>query len=578
MKTAVFLLVATAATGAEFDSHARETVMVRMRDGVRLATDVYRPAVGGRAVEGRFPMLVTRTPYNKDGERSKGEFFARHGYVFVAQDCRSFFGSEGIFDPMSGEGRDGYDTIEWAAAQPWSNGRVGTTGASYLALVQYAALVERPPHLQAIYAAVGPVDYFHAAAWRGGVPGLGWPVWIANSAAARTRDVERKRVFDEILRDPAEWLRNPPSERASLLDAIPEHRAAYEAFYRHSTFDEYWRDPGRAPEQHLERMKNVPALLLSGWYDANAEATLRLFSKLAAKGEASVHAVLGPWPHAYGKRECGDAVFPEDAALDERALQLQWFGRWLKDESSAKLPAIRYFVMGGGPGYTDGRMLPGGSWKETTTWPPPNAQPLAFPLNGDRTLANKRPSSAATVSYEFDPANPAPVAGGRYRNGCIVDVDKSPLRERNDVVRFATEPLQASLKIVGSVQVELNVRTSARDADFIARLIDVWPDGYAMPVVEGQVRLSRRARGSARERIQPGKTYRATLNLGTTALLVPAGHKLRLDITSSAFPMLEPNAGTGEDEWKTAGAVKARQTIVTGGSQPSRLLLPVVTR
>jgi uncharacterized protein len=572
----IALLIAATASGADFNSHVRETVMVPMRDGIRLATDVYRPARGGQAAQGRFPVLVARSPYNKNGERARAEFFARNGYVFVAQDCRSFFGSEGKFEPMVREGRDGYDTIEWAAAQPWSNGRVGTTGASYLALVQYAALVENPPHLQAIYAAVGPLDYYGDAAWRGGVPSLGWPIWIANTAAATVTDPERKRAIEGAVREPAGWARQLPPERMSLFAGLPDHGAAYEALYRHPTFDDYWRRPGFWPGGFLDRMRNVPVLLLSGWYDTFAEPTLRLFTALSERRGAPVHVVMGPWPHAYGKRECGDAIFPESTALDERSLQLAWFDRWLRDAGTHALNSpVRYFVMGGGSGKTGHHLEAGGSWKESKTWPPLGVQQSVLYLGAEGSLIGAAPAARGSVMYEFDPADPTPVAGGRYRNGCIIDVDRSALQGRRDIVRFSTPQLKRPMELTGPMSLELNVRTSARDADLIARLIDVWPGGFAAPVAEGQVRLSRRGKDHIRQQVRPGTDYAITLDLGVTALFVPAGHKLRLDIASAAFPALEPNPGTGEDEWSARGRVKAQQTIVTGGRRPSRVVLGV---
>jgi putative CocE/NonD family hydrolase len=569
------VLVVASAGGASFDSHARETVMVAMRDGVRLATDIYRPARRGVYAIGRFPVIIARTPYNKEGERAKGEFFAREGYIFVAQDCRGFFASGGRFNPIVHEGVDGYDTIEWAASQGWSNRRIGTVGASYLALVQYAAMVEQPPHLEAVYAAVGPTNYYRDAGWRGGIPGLNWPVWIANAAAGRGAKPDQKEMLERTVREPSEWLRQSAAARRQLLEDLPDYLTAYEAFYRHPFFDEHWRNPAMWPEGFVARMKNVPALLVTGWYDSFAEATLRLFRLLSAKAPAYV--VVGPWPHAYGKRECGEALFPENTVLDERALQLAWFDRWLKKaESSSQTPApVRYYVMGGGRGFTGERMEPGGFWRESPVWPPSNMRPLTLYLDVNATLTESMPAKPGAEAYTFDPSNPTPVAGGRYRNGCIVDVDTSPLRRRDDIVRFSTAPLQAPIEIAGPISLELNVRTSARDADFIARLVDVWPDGYAMPVVEGQIRLSRRTGGMKSDRVKAGDTYAVALDLGTTALLVPARHRLRLDIASAAFPALEPNAGTGEDAWLTTGSIKAEQTIVTGGKRPSRLVLTV---
>lgn len=559
---------------AEFDSHVKETVQVAMRDGVALATDVYRPARGGVAAEGRFPVLLARSPYNKSGERGKAEFFARHGYVFVAQDCRGFFASPGRFTPMAREGPDGFDAIEWAAAQPWSNGRVGTLGASYLAMVQYAALVERPPHLEAVYAAVGPTDYYRQAARRGGAPGAGSQVWVLNSAARRTRDPDLRQRLEAVERDPREWLLRPLESRLELFGDMDEHREHFRRQYLHAEFDAYWRQPGYWAAGHTARMKDVPMLLVSGWYDSFAEATLDLYQDLSRRQRTPKRLIMGPWPHSYGKRECGEATFPEEAALEERALQLAWFDRWLKDRAVPDLPQVKYFLMGGGPGRQERGFLPGGGWRESAAWPPPGARLRTLHLSADGALVETAPRREERVEYPFDPRDPPPVRGGRFRNGCIVDLDSAP--PRADTIRFLTPALRAPLVLAGPVRVELGAATSARDADFAARLVDVWPDGYAMPVVEGLVRLSRRHPRGRWSRVDSGRKYAVTLDLGATALHVPAGHRLRLDISSGAFPAIEPNRGTGQPESRDTGFVAARQAVFTGGRRPSRLLLTVV--
>lgn len=575
MRTLVSLLVfGFSLAASEYNSHVIERQHVRMRDGVALATDVYLPAQDGKAVAGSFPVLVARSPYNKEGERAKAEFFARHGYVFVAQDCRGFFASEGRFEPMVHEGRDGYDTIEWAARQPWSNGSVGTLGASYLALVQYAALIEQPPHLKAVYAAVGPTNYWAQGSWRGGAPSGGWPVWILNAAAQRHADPVRKKQLEALVLDPREWMQQPPRLRMKTFSGLKEYGEAYRRQYRHAGFGAYWRQPGFCPECHVHRMKDVPTLLVSGWYDSFAEATLSLFRSLFDFHASETRTILGPWPHAYGKRECGEATFPESAELDERTLQLAWFDQWLKGKESPRQPALRYFVMGGGPGREGKRFHPGGAWREAPSWPPPGMRTLAFHLTSGGGLSMDAPAEGGSLSYRFDPRNPTPVRGGRYRNGCIVDLGAGEARE--DVIRFASAPLEADLTLTGAIQVELTVSTSAKDADFVARLVDVWPDGYAMPVAEGLIRLSRRGSQGNRERVQPGRAYPVSIDLGATALHLPVGHRLRVDITSGAFPATEINRGTGEPEWSVSGNTAALQTVFTGGPHSSRLLVTVL--
>lgn len=574
MKILSLLLALALPLAAEFHSHSVETQFVRMRDGVALATDVYRPAVDGKPAKGTYPVLVTRSPYNKAGERARGEFFARQGYVFVAQDCRGFFASGGRFEPMVREGRDGYDTIEWAAAQPWSNGKVGTLGASYLALVQYAALIERPPHLKAVYAAVGPTNYWAQGAWRGGAPSGGWPVWILNAAVPRQSDPARKKALEALVLDPREWMRQAPQQRMNTFRGLEDYGKAYRQQYLHSRFDAFWREPGFWPEGYVAHMKDVPTLLVSGWYDPFAQATSNLFRALLDSHSSQTRAILGPWPHAYGKRDCGEATFPEAAQLEERALQLGWFDEWLKGKASAGGSALRYFVMGGGAGKDGERFHPGGEWRDASSWPPPGAGKRTFYLTDDGALSGEAPSKSGSLSYRFDPHDPTPVRGGRYRNGCIVNLDQGSVRA--DTIHFASGPFTQDFVLAGDIQLELTVSTSARDADFVARLADVWPDGYAMPVAEGLVRLSRRAPDGRRERVEPGRSYRISIPLGPTALRVPKGHRLRVDIASGAFPATEINRGTGELEWDASSDRAALQTVLTGGSAGSRLIVTVL--
>lgn len=309
------ILIATAVFGIsslfsaeveKFDDAFVETVMVAMRDGTRLATDVYLPARGGRPVEGRFPVLVTRSPYNKSGEKSKGAFFARQGYVWVAQDCRGFFASEGRPTPFIREGEDSYDTIEWAAAQPWSNGKVATTGASYLALNQFVGAIEVPTHLVAMYAAVGPANFYEDSAYRGVIPSLGWAVWLLNSTGQR-----------ELALKPDAWLALPRDRRADVFEKFPEQKKAYWELYQHPTFDGYWKQKGFWPAGYYRQMKDVPMFLLSGWYDGFCDANLEHFRALSQMQKAAKKLVIGPWPHGYGKGECGDAWFGPDGELDE---------------------------------------------------------------------------------------------------------------------------------------------------------------------------------------------------------------------------------------------------------------------
>lgn len=513
-----------------------KTEMVRMRDGVKLATDVYRPEAAGR-----YPVLVARSPYNKSGERRRAEFFARNGYVYIAQDVRGRYGSEGELEALVNEGRDGYDTIEWAAAQPWSNGRVGTTGASYLGMVQYAAAVERPPHLAAMYVAVAGSRFYQDSAYKGGVRSLGWPVWILDSAARDPHaSAEMREKLNAMVRDSAAWLAQPAAERARIFDAFPAQKKMYKDYYAHASYDDYWKQNGFDAWSRFDRMKDVPALLLSGWYDGYCDATIANFVRLTEIQKSAKKLIMGPWSHGYGRAECGDAKFPPAAELDENALQLDWFDHWLKGEPFrvVRPAAVEYFHMG-----------PGGGWLESNAWPPARIRPHRLYLREGNVLARAAPKSEQPYVYRYDPNSPVPTRGGRQGNVCVVNQDL----KRADIITLATGPLEKDMDVTGRMHADLWVSTDAADTDLVVRLIDVAPDGYAAPIAEGQLRFE--AKGD--------RPRQVSIDLGSTSNRFGKGHRLRLDITSSSFPKLEPNPRA------------ARNTIWHDAAHPSLVELPV---
>ncbi len=525
----------------EFDSQAVSTVMVPMRDGVKLATDLYRPARNGAPAAGKFPVLVTRSPYNKSGERRRGEFFARHGYVFVAQDTRGRYESEGKPYPLVNEGRDGYDTIEWAATQPWSNGKVGTTGASYLAMDQYAAAIEQPPHLEAMYAAVGGANYYYDSAYRGGIRGLGWPVWLLLSAATDpSADAATRDRLNGMVKHPDAWLSEPSATRVQVFAHFPVQRRAYDDFYAHPDFDAYWRQTGFDTADYYGRMKDVPIFFLSGWYDSFAEATLENFTALSRLQKSPKRLVIGPWPHGYGKPECGDAWFGAAAELDENPLQLDWFDHWLKRRPFETLSddPVMYFRMGGNTSERDrrGRLTPGGEWATARAWPP-------APVRVERISLN-------SGGYRYDPKHPVHTNGGRNGATCIVnEAAQSP-----DILTTIGERLRNPVDITGAVRASVWISADAPTADVVVKLIDVYPDGYAAPLLEGW----------RRARLQGNTPQRVDIDLGTTSVRLPAGHRIRVDVTSSSFPKLEPNPNA------------ARIVIYSDPKHPSFIEIPRV--
>ncbi len=563
MKSNVFLVGFAAALLPLAADAQPVTATAAMRDGVKLAADVYLPAGAGK-----FPVLVSRSPYGKGGERKTAEFFAQNGYVFAAQDVRGRGASEGRLYPLRDEGRDGYDTIQWAAAQPWSNGRVGTLGASYLGMDQYGAAILKPPALAAMYVAVAGFSYYKDAAYRGGVRSTGWPVWLLFSASTSRKaesDPELKRRLTAIVNNPDEWLAQTPKDREQIFDGFPDQLEVYRDFYQHHSLDGYWNQPGFNPGAYLGQMKDVPMMMVGGWYDPFTDSMLEGFTRLAGLQRSEKRIQVGPWPHPYGKPFCGQAVFGPQAELDERNLQLEWFDHWLKG-APWRTPSdpVRYFRMGGGGASVKDatHISPGGEWRTSKTWPPAGATKHTLYLSAERTLNDEPRAAAKPITYTFNPEHPNPTLGGRSGPTCIVNQSV----DRADVISFTGVPLLRAVDATGPVLARLWISSDRPSTDFTARLIDVYPDGYAMNLAEGQIRL---------EPLRPGKVQEITLDLGSTSNLFEKGHRIRLDISSSSFPRLEPNPGTGEAGMWLKRA-PATNSLYTGARFPAYLELTVL--
>jgi len=305
--------VAAPSTAAQYGSgyQVEKNVMVRMTDGINLATDIYRPAKQGVPLQGKFPVIVYRTPYNKDGLHREGIFFAQHGYVVVAQDCRGRFASGGEFYLLLNDGQDGYDTIEWAAAQSWSNGKVGTAGASYEAWTQYSAAMLAPPHLVAMFPVVGWGNYFRHA-FSGGVPGLSmseWDLFMAQTSKEAESMLAVHTKLEETFKDRIPWLRLPPTQRAEIFKPLPHYGKLFQDAYAHPTFDSYWKQQNLYPAGNYSQFKDVPMFFISGWYDGTVGGVIENFVQLSALQRSPKKLMVGPWPHATGNSTCGEAYF-----------------------------------------------------------------------------------------------------------------------------------------------------------------------------------------------------------------------------------------------------------------------------
>jgi len=528
-----------AASQPTYTPVVRTNVMVAMRDQVRLATDLYLPAD-----DGKFPVIVYRTPYNKDGLRGHGNYFASRGYVVVAQDVRGRFKSEGSFYAFVNEGMDGYDAIEWAAVQPWSDGKVMTNGASYLAWDQYHAAMYRPPHLVAMFADVGGNNFLEDFAHPGGAPNLGWFVWIMRSAATSpiaAKEPEARALLESALRDPAPWLAKPWEARMPLFEKFPSHQRMYEDFYTHRTLDAYWQQKGFYTQGSWREIKDVPVFFISGWYDYFAEGLIQNFTGLSRMHKTQKKMWLGPWPHSVGRSECGTADFGPTAGYDVRELALDWFDHWAKSDPFEVLTdsKVRYFRMGGGPGQLDsnGRIQHGGEWLQSAVWPPP-ARVTPYYMRVGRELTRAKTPMPAVDQLHHDPADPVPSIGGRYTMvptipGCAQD--QSPIGTGASVLRFESARITVPLDVTGKVSARLWVSSALPGADFAVKLVDLYPGGYRLILSDGIVRVDKMTQTPRQIRV----------DVGSVSNLFAVGHRIGIEVASSNYPRAEPNPHKG---------------------------------
>jgi len=606
-------------------------VMVPMRDGIRLATDIYCPASGGRAHEAPLPVLLERTPYGKTGVNhadrsrdnpnplSKPEIaaaFARAGYVVAVQDCRGRHNSEGLFAKYVSEGADGFDTVAWLRAQPWCSGKIGTYGLSYSAHVQAALASLAPPGLAAMFLDSGGFSSaYHSGIRQGGAFELKQATWAYRHALlspATAHDLARKRALEsEDLKD---WFRRMPwSKGNSPLRAAPEYEDYLFEQWHHGTFGPYWERPGLYARGYYDVFPDVPTLHMSSWYDPYARTATENFLGTAQTKRGPVKLILGPWTH--GQRSvthAGDVDFGPAATLDGNiapdyiALRIAWFDRYLKGKSAPDyLPKpVKIFVMGGGPGdkTAEGRLRHGGRWCDEDSWPPTDVAPVPFYLHDTGVLATTESVKADTArEFVFDPASPVPTIGGAIASGApLMEAGAydqretaaiygarepyGPLSARKDVLVFQSEPLAEDMEVVGPITAELWVSSSAPDTDITLKLIDCyppsrdWPDGFAMNLTHGILRLRYRDSFSKPSPLDPGKAYRIVVEAFPTANLFARGHRLRLDVSSSNFPHFDVNPNSGEPEGSASRRQIARNRLHMDHTHRSHVLLPVKQR
>jgi putative CocE/NonD family hydrolase len=554
-------------------------VPAAMRDGVRLRANVYRPP------EGRWPVLLTRLPYGKDLPVAAAALdpvqAARRGYVVIVQDTRGRLASEGEFRPFETEAEDGVDTIAWAAGLPYSDGQVGMYGLSYFGFTQWSAALQQPPALKAMAPFVTWCDPLNGLGFRGGALELGttahWSLQMGFDVLARRHRGDPQQMaaaFASLAREIDEL---GPSGYSSLplAEFGPLRRQPMVPLL----FDRVAHPMDAAALEEVtivgkhDRVQ-VPTFNIGGWYDIFLSDTIANFLAMRRLGRPS-RLLIGPWSHTNYRSPVGelDFGFASQASfinlqMDIGRMQLRWFDHWLKGVDTGMLaePPIRVFVMGANV------------WRDEQEWPLARAVATPFYLRADGLLSQQPPDAEPPDGYTYDPANPVPSHGGalllapEFMPG---PVDQRRIEARPDVLAYTTAPLERDTEVTGPIHVQLWACSSAPDTDFVARLVDVYPDGRAFNLTDGIIR-ARYRQGPTESLLEPGQPYAFNIDLWATSNVFKAGHRIRVQVTSSNFPRWDRNPNTGHAFGQDAELQTARQTILHDREHPSHVVLPLV--
>jgi|KBSMisStaDraftv2_1062788.scaffolds.fasta_scaffold61744_1 uncharacterized protein len=538
---------------------------VSMRDGTILRADVYRPRA-----EGKFPVLLTRTPYDKQDERETCVIAAERGYIAIAQDVRGRYESDGDWYPFKNESQDGYDTIEWAAALPYSNGKVGMFGSSYVGATQLLAAIAHPPHLAGIIPEETASNYHDGWVYQGGA----LEQWVNESWTARLSWETLHRRFEKQT-DASAWAKRLPLDSFPVQIPAPQQNLAPYFFdwLAHPSYDDYWKK--WSIEDHLEQI-DVPVFHVGDWYDIFLRGTLRDYTGLRnrAGSEASRRSqrlLLGVGGHAGGGPKIGDLDFGLQSRVDEDELIFRWYDSLFKNVPNGveHEKPVKIFVLGKN------------IWREEEDWPLARAKTSRYFLQSDHSLTpDAPPANRASDVFTYDPADPVPTLGGPLccdkEHLAPGPKDQRQVEARKDVHIYTTKAFEKDFEVTGPVSLELFVSSSARDTDFTGKLVDVWPNGYAQNLTEGILRMRYRRSQETPEMMKPGTIYPVVIDMVATSNVFLAGHKLRLEVSSSNFPRFDRNLNTGEDQAHASRMVRATNTIWHDQAHPSALVLPVV--
>ena len=571
-------LVFTGAAKAQdhYEVQVQYGLGLKLHDGVTLWADVFRPKA-----EGKFPVLLTRTPYDRKNSIDFCMKAAARGYVVIAQDVRGRYGSEGEWYPFKYESQDGYETVEWAAALPYSNGKVGMFGGSYVGATQYLAAIAQPPHLAGICPNYTASNYHDGWTYQGGA----FEQWFNESwtSGLAENTITRKAMQTS---DRVAWAQKLPLLSYPVLTSPAAETLApyFSDWLMHPNYDDYWKQ--WSIEDHYAKIL-VPVFSMGAWYDIFLGGTLRNYQRLkkdagtdAARRGQRLMVYVGGHAGGWDSKTVGAVDFGDKLPFDLDEAMLRWYDSLLKgiDNGLEREKQVRIFVMGKN------------EWREEDDWPLARAKTTRYYLHstkpangleGAGTLNTTAPDEEKPEQYVYDPSNAVPTLGGPLCCGAplptgIGPEDQRPAEGRDDVLVFSTPVFAQDTEVTGPVSLDLYLSSSAVDTDFTGKLVDVWPNGFAQNLTEGILRLRYRNSQAKPELANPHEVYHVSVDLWATSNVFLAGHKLRLEVSSSNFPRFDRNLNTGEEQARGTHMVKATNVIYHDKARPSALVVPVV--
>ena len=556
-------------TQAEYKTRHQKNIEITMRDGTILRHNMTRPDI-----DGKFPVLLERSPYNKEGGSENGvgspEFFAARGYVVIIQDVRGRFASDGDFYPFKDDGngsnKDGYDTVEWLANQDWSTGKIGTIGGSYSGATQYRNAISNPPNVKAMFVRESSADYSEEWVYRGGAFELGfnfgWAHGVTlsnlNHLVTDEKHEEKEKMLTEVSNNIDDWHKKTPLFPTQFFDGLSDW---YNDWLENPPPSDYWNEFDMS--NHFGNI-DIPIYHLGGWFDVFLNGTLKFYQGVSKNGKSdktkqNQRLIVGPWVHGptnIDNRFAGEFDFGPDAALDFNELRLPWFDFWLKGKNNGidETKKINFFVMGKN------------EWKQADEWPLNNTTYTKYyfnkKLNGEikslysGTLSDKKEIENSQLSFTNNLNNPVPSLGGNtlsIPNGVFEhsSVDKQ-------CITFSTNPLENELEVTGPVSAEIYVNSDQENSDWVVRLCDVDQSGYSRLVCDGIFR----------SHATSGEIQKIKIDMWATSNMFLKGHRLRISVTSSCFPRFDRALNNGSEE--------SKNNILCGGSNASYITLPII--